>query len=160
MSGGALALDLVWFVLGFIFYATLFATGGALVSRHEEVTNATSVPIVVLVVGLFLVYVVVADPGSASSVVLSLVPPWTPVLMAFRMATSDVPAWQVLLGIALLTASAIGMTQVAGRTYANSILHVGTRVRLADALRSRSSRAGPTDRTDPIDASEVPTDRK
>jgi len=57
----------------------------------------TAPPILFLILAYVLVYAVVADSGSTTSAILPLLPPFAPMLMSFRMATSDVPAWQVLL---------------------------------------------------------------
>jgi ABC-2 type transport system permease protein len=133
-----LALDLGWFLLGYGLYAAMFAISGALVSRHEDVANATMFPTLLLVAGLLLLaFVVRPDPSSAVSVLLSVLPPWTPVLMPFRMAMTAVPLWQILLGLGLTLASALVLTLLAGRIYAATIIRVGQRVRLHEALRKR-----------------------
>jgi ABC-2 type transport system permease protein len=137
VGAAALAIDLVWFALGFYLYATLFAASAALVSRQEEVAGVTAPPVLLLIMAYILVYAVVADPSSLASTILSLLPPFAPVLMTFRTATSDVPIWQVLLAMALSVATSVGITAVAARIYANSILRVGSRVRLIEALRGR-----------------------
>lgn len=53
------------------------------------------------------------------------------------MATGDATAWQVGLAIVLILVSVAGLVWLAGRIYANSILGVGARVKLADAFRGR-----------------------
>ena len=82
-------------------------------------------------------FVVVGDPGSPTSTVLSLLPPFTPVLMSARIATGDAVAWQVALALAVMVLSIGGLMWLAGRIYANSILRVGKRVRLGDAFRGQ-----------------------
>ena len=54
-----------------------------------------------------------------------------------RMATGDAAASQVALAMLLALATAGGLTGQAGRIYANSVLRVGARVRVMDALRGR-----------------------
>jgi ABC-2 type transport system permease protein len=136
---GAVTLfgDLVWFVLGFFMYATAFAAAASLVSRQEEVASATTPISVFLVLSFLLVYVVVPDPSSRLATVLSLLPPFAPVLMPVRMATGDAAAWQVALAMLLTLATAGVLTWLAGRIYANSVLRLGARVRVMDALRGR-----------------------
>jgi ABC-2 type transport system permease protein len=127
--------DLVWFLLGFLFYATAYASVAALVSRQEEVSGAIAPISLLLVGGYLLVFVTLPDPGSMRSTILSLLPPFAPVLMSIRMATGDVPVWQVGLAMALTLASILGLTWLAGRIYANAALRLGARVRFWDALR-------------------------
>jgi ABC-2 type transport system permease protein len=127
--------DLVWFLIGFLFYATAYASVAALVSRQEEVSGAIAPISLLLVGGYLLVFVTLPDPGSMRSTILSLLPPFAPVLMSIRMATGDVPVWQVGLAMALTLASILGLTWLAGRIYANAALRLGARVSFRDALR-------------------------
>lgn len=69
------------------------------------------------------------------STVFSLLPPFTPILMAIRMAAGTVPLWEVLLALALMLGSIAGVTWLGVRVYDNSVLRVGARIRLSDALR-------------------------
>jgi ABC-2 type transport system permease protein len=145
---GAVAIGVMWFVLGFILYALMLAATASLVSRVEEVSSAT-VPVTMLLVVTWLLAYVVAIPaidavtgsGAAPSglatltTVLSLIPPFTPVLMSIRMAAGEVPLWEGLLAIVLVLASIVGVTWLGARIYANSILRFGARIRLLDALR-------------------------
>jgi ABC-2 type transport system permease protein len=133
----AIAEYLVWFVLGFLFYATAYAAVAALVSRQEEVSGAIAPIFIFLVASYVLVGAVAPAPGSALSTILSILPPFAPILMTVRMATGDATGWQVGLAIVLIVASIAGLTWVAGRIYANSIVRVGARVRFRDALRGR-----------------------
>jgi len=130
--------DLFWFLLGFLFYATAFAAVAATVSRQEEVTSAIA-PVTVLLLGSYLLMfvAVMPDPTSTTSTVLSLLPPFAPILMSVRIATGDALAWQVALALVLMVLSIAGLMWLAGRIYANSVLRVGKRVRLMDAFRGQ-----------------------
>ena len=136
VGAGAIAVDLAWSLLGFYLHAAMFAAGATLVSRQEEIASVTAPPILL---SCLLVNVVMLDPGSTTSTVLSLLPPFAPVLVTARLAAGDPPAWQVLLAVALTFATAGGMTWVAGRIYANSVLRVGARERVMDPLRGKSA---------------------
>jgi ABC-2 type transport system permease protein len=127
--------DLVWFTLGFLFYALAFAALAATVSRQEEAASATAPMNVFLVLGYLLVFLVLPNPGNAFSAFVSLLPPFAPVLMSVRIATGDAQGWQVVLAMALLIASIGGLIWLAGRMYANSVLRLGKRVRFGDAFR-------------------------
>jgi len=129
---------LLWFVLGFLFYALLYAAGGSLVSRQEDI-GAVTAPIQVVILGSYLAFFwVVANPANPIGTVLSVLPPFAPVLMPARMATGDAQAWQVVLAVALMLGGIVGMNALAARIYSNSVLRVGSRVRLADAWRGRT----------------------
>jgi len=127
--------DIVWFVLGFLFYATAYAAVASLVSRQEEVQSAIAPISVFQIAGYLLMYAALPDPSGPLATVGSLLPPFAPILMAVRMAASDVRSWQVGLAIVLTVASIIGLTWLAGRMYTNAALHLGARVRFIDAFR-------------------------
>ncbi len=126
---------LLWFVLGFVFYALIFAAGGSMVSRQEDL-GAVTAPISMLLVGTYLAFFwVVANPTDPLAIGISILPPFAPVLMPARMATGDAAAWQVLLAVVLMLAAIIAMNRLAARIYVNSVLRVGSRVAWRQAWR-------------------------
>jgi ABC-2 type transport system permease protein len=126
---------LLWFLIGFLLYATGYATLAALVSRPEEVQSAVT-PMVVIQIGSYLLaYLAIANPSNLIIVLASVLPPFAPILMPVRTTGGEVPAWQIGLALALTVAAIAGLTRLAGRVYANSAMHIGTRVRLMDAFR-------------------------
>jgi ABC-2 type transport system permease protein len=127
--------DLMWFLLGFLFYATAYSAVAALVSRQEEVQGAIAPISILQIAGYLLVYVALPNPTGPLATVGSLLPPFAPILMAVRMVATDVPGWQVGLAVALTVASIAGLTWLAGRMYANAALRMGTRVGFMDAFR-------------------------
>jgi ABC-2 type transport system permease protein len=133
----AVAGGLLWFVLGFLFYALIFAAGGSMVSRQEDI-GAVTAPISMLLVGTYLAFFwLIANPDNPIGIALSMLPPFAPVLMPARMATGDAQAWQVVLAVGLMLAGIVGMNALAARIYSNSVLRIGTRVRLVEAWRGR-----------------------
>ncbi len=127
--------DILWFLLGFLFYATAYAAVASLVSRQEEIQSAVAPISILQIAGYLLMYAALPDPNGPLATVASLLPPFAPILMAVRMAASPVPPWQPVLAAALIVASIGGLTWLAGRMYANAALRLGTRVRFMDAFR-------------------------
>jgi len=127
--------DISWFLLGFLFYATAYAAVASLVSRQEEVQSAVAPISIFQIAGYLLMYAALPDPSGPLATVCSLLPPFAPILMAVRMADTDVPFWQVGLAVALIVASIVGLTWLAGRIYSNAALRLGTRVRFMEAFR-------------------------
>ena len=131
----AVLAGLLWYVLGFIFYALIFAAAGSMVSRQEEIGSVTG-PISMLVVGTYLAFFwVTANPTNLLAQALSVIPPFALVLMPARIATGDAELWQVLVSLVLTVAAIGGLLVLAARIYSNSVLRIGTRVRLAQAWR-------------------------
>lgn len=131
----AVAGGLLWFVLGFVLYALMFAAAGSLVSRQEDLAAVTT-PITMLIVGTYLAFFwVLANPTSPLAIALSIIPPFAPVLMASRIATGDAQAWQVVVAVVLTLIEIAALNALAARIYQNSVLRVGTRVKVLEALR-------------------------
>lgn|SRR5579864_339342 len=131
----AVASGLLWFVLGFVFYALIYAAGGSLVSRQEDLAAVTT-PITFLIVGTYLAFFwVVANPDNPVSVLLSVLPPFAPILMPARVATGDAQSWQVVVAVVLTLGGIAAMNTLAARIYTNSVLRVGSRVKFVQAWR-------------------------
>ena len=98
---GYVVAYLVWFVLGYLMYAMALAAVAVLVSRPEEVADATAPVTVALVCSYLLMFVGLSDPTNPLIVVLSILPPCSPILMSLRIAYGVAPLWQVLVAMAL-----------------------------------------------------------
>jgi ABC-2 type transport system permease protein len=126
---------LLWFILGFVLFAFFYAAGGSMVSRQEDL-GAVTVPITMLLVGTYLSFFwVISNPTSPVAAALSMLPPFSPVLMPSRMASGDAAIWQVLVAVVLMVAAIVGVNWLAARIYVNSVLRVGSRVGWGQAWR-------------------------
>lgn len=149
--GGALAFDLVdlpgevvgtaiavvaWFVLGYAFYAAIFAVTASLVSRQEDL-NSVVMPTMLLLVAAFLVgFQAAAAPDSTLAVVTSYVPGLSPLVMPVRQAAGDVAAWEVALAVVLMLVAIVAVVRLGGRVYAGALLRTGGRTTIRAALRA------------------------
>ncbi|WP_327190783.1 ABC transporter permease [Streptomyces xinghaiensis] len=136
--GGTLLALGVWFVLGFLLFAALLAAAAARVSRQEDL-QAVVQPVMVLITAPFVLGLVLLtdDPHAPVIEWLSLLPPFSPVLMPARMVLGTADAWQVALSLLLAGAALVLLTRLAGRVYAGSVLHNGARLSIKEALRRR-----------------------
>ena len=118
-----LVWGVVFFVLGFLVYATLMAGVGALVPSLREASQATMVVMLPIMVPLFLLSALIPNPNGALSIGLSLFPLTAPTTMMMRLAATDVPLWQLLLAVVLLAlTSLLVIRMVAGMFRAQTIL--------------------------------------
>jgi ABC-2 type transport system permease protein len=133
---GAAALVVGWFVLGFAFYASMFAVAGALVSRMEELQNAI-VPINLLVFASFFLSIgAVQDPDSGLAKIASLLPISSALAMPVRIVLGSATAWEITAALAIVIGSTALLIPLAGRLYAGAVLRTGAKVRLRDAWRA------------------------
>jgi ABC-2 type transport system permease protein len=133
---GAALLVLGFFVLGFAFYASLFAVAGSLVSRMEELQNAI-VPInLVILVSFFVSIGALQNPDGTLVRVASLLPTSSALAMPVRIVLGSAAPWEVAVSIGASVLSVLLLVPLAGRLYAGAVLRTGARVRLRDAWRA------------------------
>lgn len=134
---GGLGASVVWFVLffavGFVMLAALFAATAAMVSRAEDVGSTTTPVTMLVMLPYFLVLFFFDDPTVLA--VMSHVPFSAPVGMPVRVFLGQAEWWEPVVALALLVATTAAAVLVGERIYANSLLRMGGRVKLADALR-------------------------
>ncbi|MCL2453931.1 MAG: ABC transporter permease [Micrococcales bacterium] len=136
---GQIGAPVAWFVLffavGFVLLASMFAASAALVSRQEDL-SAVVQPVTWLVMTPYLL-VVFFNSNPMVLTVMSYVPFSAPVGMPVRLFLGEASWWEPLLSLVVLVASTVLVVGVGARVYERSVLRMGTRVRLGEALRAR-----------------------
>jgi len=123
-----------WFVLGYALYACAFAVAASLVSRQEDLPAVTT-PLNAVMIAAFLTAMTAAErPDGLPARMLSLVPPFSPLLMPVRVAAGGVAAWEPAVAVLLALVAIAAAVRVAGAVYARSALHAGARIPLRAAL--------------------------
>jgi ABC-2 type transport system permease protein len=93
----------VFFVLGYLLFASLIASAGALAPGLREISQITSLILLPLLIPGLLFYLIGRDPNGTIATVLSLFPLTSPTGMTMRLAaTNEVPAWQPFLAAGIL----------------------------------------------------------
>jgi ABC-2 type transport system permease protein len=136
-AAGTIASVLLWFLLGYAFYSSMFAVAGAIVSRQEELQN-TATPLNLLMIASFFIAFTSSVSGGDSTLarVSSFLPPVAPLVMPLRIAGGDAAAWEVALSVAIMLVSIVAVVLLAARLYEGAILRTGARVKLGDAWRA------------------------
>jgi ABC-2 type transport system permease protein len=124
----------VWFLLGYAFYAALFAGAAATVSRSEDLQQVLTPLGTLSFASFFLGIYASQHPTATLTTVLSYVPPFSPLVMTPRWAGGEVPAWQVLIAMAIMVVATGLISLLGARLYEGAILRIGAKVRLRDAL--------------------------
>ena len=123
---------LVYFILGYILYALLYALTGSTVSKPEDVQSANGPVAFVAVIGFYLAYFSMMNPESSLNRLASLLPVSSPFSMPFRFVNEGNVWGDFALSIGILIASIIIIANIAIRIYSNAILHYGTKLSLKD----------------------------
>ena len=133
-----LSAPLIWFVVffifGFVLVASVFAAGAALVSRQED-TGAVMTPAMMLVMIPYFGVVFFGENPTIMTI-LSYIPFSAPVAMPVRLFFGEAEWWEPLISLALLVIATLGVVLVASKIYTNSLLRMGSRVSLRDALKA------------------------
>ena len=133
-----LGLVLAWFVLGFFFYASLFAVAGSIVSRQEDLQTTMTPLTIVIVASFFIGISATSSPDSTLAVVASLLPFSSPLVMPTRIALGDAAPWEIVASIVISVGATAALIPIATTIYSRALLRSG-RVRIRQVLRSREA---------------------
>ena len=135
LTPGLLVAFVLFFLGGYLLFASLFAAVGSMVDTEAD-AQSLQVPVIIpIVIPLLFLPFVIDQPDSTLSVVLSLFPLSSPILMVVRMAVTTVPVWQVALALLLLAAAFVGAVWLAARIYRTGILMTGKKASFKDLGR-------------------------
>lgn len=127
-----------FFLLGFLMLATLWAAVGALANRQEDI-GATSTPVQMAVMLPFFAVIFLRD-NPVVLTVLSYLPLSSPVAMPARIFAGEAAAWEPIVALVLLAATAVGTLLAGARVYEGSLLRTSGRTRFATAWRDREAK--------------------
>lgn len=134
---GDIGVSIVWFavffVFGFVLLASLYAATASLVSRQEDVGSATAPVMIFVMIPYFLV--ILFNDNETVLGVMSYIPFSAPVGMPMRIFLGTAVWWEPLVSLALLLATTVLAVLVGSRIYSHSLLRMGARVPLREALR-------------------------
>ncbi|MGK5112873.1 MULTISPECIES: ABC transporter permease [unclassified Geodermatophilus] len=125
-----------WFVLGYAFYASVFAVAASLVSRQEDLGSVLTPTSLLLVVGFVVAFQAAGDPTSTLATVASYVPGLSPLVMPVRQAAGEAALWEVALAVVLMLVAIALIVRLGGRVYAGALLRTTGKVKLREALRA------------------------
>jgi ABC-2 type transport system permease protein len=132
----AAALALVWFLVGYAFYASLFAAAGALVPRQEELQSVTTPLTLVLLISFFISFAVLDNPDGTLAHVTSFIPMTAPITMPARIALGAASPVEVGGALVVTLGAAALLVPLAGRIYSGAVLRTGSAVKLREAWRA------------------------
>jgi ABC-2 type transport system permease protein len=135
ISAVAIFVVLAYFVLGYFFYAALYAAIGAMVNSDQEAQQVQTPVVILLIIPVLCVQLIANDPRSPIAAALTLIPFSSPVLMPMRYLLGGASLWDVALSLALLAASIAVAVHVAARIYRVGILMYGKRPSLRELYR-------------------------
>jgi ABC-2 type transport system permease protein len=130
-----IAVVLVYFVLGYFFYASLYAAVGAMVSTEQEAQQAQTPVILLLIIPMTCMQLVANDPRGSTAELMTMLPFSSPILMPMRFLLGGASGLQVAISLGILMVSTAAVVVVAARIYRVGILMYGKRPSLRELVR-------------------------
>jgi ABC-2 type transport system permease protein len=131
----ALALVLLYFLLGYFFFAAVYAAIGAMVNSEQEAQQVQAPVVPVIMLPVLCVHLVASNPRSDVSQLLTLLPVSSPVLMPMRYVLGGASLVEVAISVALLLLATAAVIWLASKIYRVGILVHGQRPSLRELLR-------------------------
>jgi ABC-2 type transport system permease protein len=126
---------LLFFLLGFIFYSSLYAAVGSSVNSESEARQAASPLMIVIVSTAVFIQPVLLNPTGTTARVLSLVPFSSPIIMPIRMAVTGVPTLELAASLVFLAIGCLAALWLASRIYRVGLLMYGKRPTLKEMAK-------------------------
>ena len=132
LVGVALVL---FFVLGFLFYASLFAAIGAMVSNQEDAQQASMPVMLLLVASIIFMQPILLNPATPMAKVASWIPFSAPILMPLRMALISIPWYEIVGTLAGVLVATLGAIWLSARIYRVGLLMYGKKPTIGELAR-------------------------
>jgi ABC-2 type transport system permease protein len=126
---------IIYFLLGYFMISAIYAGIGAAVDQEHDAQTLIAPLNIVFMLPIFLINIIVGDPNSLVSVLLSLFPPFTPVLMISRMSATEVPFWQLILSVILMIAGILISVKISAKVFRVGVLIYGKKPTFKEIFR-------------------------
>ncbi len=119
---------------GFLIYSSIFAAIGSAVDNIQDASQLTSVAVFPIIFGIIFAMVAASDPTGSVAFWMSMFPLTSPMVMVARIPFG-IPAWEIILSLALLIAGFIFMVWLAGKIYRVGIFMYGKKPTIKEVIR-------------------------
>lgn len=134
-SPGRMSWLVVFFLLGYFLYVALFTAIGAVCNTEQETQNLQGPVTVCLVIPMVATFFFVNNPDSTVSVIASMIPLFTPMVMFMRISLLQPPAWQIALSIGLMLLAIVLVFRVVAKIFRIGVLMYGKRPSIPEIIR-------------------------
>lgn len=125
----------VFFLMGYFIYATVYAVVGSMVTTTQEGGQVALPVVLLLVMGFYLSFNIIRSPSSPLAFWASMFPFFAPITMLVRIVTETPPLWQILLSLGIGVATATGLIWLASRIYRVGMLMTGKKATIPEVMR-------------------------
>ncbi|MGD1047869.1 MAG: ABC transporter permease [Candidatus Krumholzibacteriaceae bacterium] len=132
---GTIAYFILFYLLGFLFYSTLFAGIGAVCNTDQEAQQLQTPIVMCLAFTIVIPMAVMQNPDGTFATVCSMIPFFAPILMFMRINILMPPVWQIALSVAILLASIYAAGVLSAKIFRIGILMYGKRPDVREILK-------------------------
>ena len=125
----------MFFLLGYFIYATVYAVIGSMVTTTQEGGQMAMPVVLMLVAGFYFVFPIIRSPNSSLAFWASMFPFLAPITMMVRITTETPPVWQILLSLGIGFATVVALVWLASRIYRVGMLMYGKKATIPEVWR-------------------------
>jgi len=118
---------LLYFLLGFFLFATLYAALGSIVSRTEDLGSAIMPMTFISLAGFYIAIFSISTPDSMLVKICSHIPLFSPFVMLLRVGLTDIATWEVFVSLAILVVTIYLAVLLSAKIYRTGVLMYGKR---------------------------------
>ena len=123
---------MVYFITGYLFYSSIYATMGTFFSSEQEAQQSSGLIGIIAVLPLIFSSYFITNPDSSFTIILSYLPPITPFMMILRLGTGSVELIEILFTTLILVISCWAMMKFSGKIFRTAILLYGKKITLKE----------------------------
>lgn len=124
-----------YFLAGYFIYACLFAVVGSSVDNEQDAQQLMFPVTLPIIIPIALIPMIMENPDSIAAVSVSLFPLFSPILMIVRIASTQVPLWQIVSSVIILILSFISIVWITAKIYRIGILMTGKKPNIKDFIK-------------------------
>jgi len=124
----------VFFLLGFVIYAFMYAALASTCSRMEDAQSLSQIPILLIAAGFMMVMIGMNNPGAAWVPIVSFIPFLSPFVMFMRICMGTAATWEILVSIAIQVVSIGIVAWAAAKIYRMGTLMYGAKPTMKSLL--------------------------
>jgi ABC-2 type transport system permease protein len=136
ISSGFIAVGVIYFILGYLLFAALFAGIGSMGSTARESQGLSGILAMPAVVPLWLNYFIISDPDGLLARVLTFVPLTAPTAAMMRLSRGSMSGLEVALSLLLLAAAVVFTLWMASKIFRAFLLMYGKSPGLKEIVRA------------------------
>lgn len=130
------AYFIIFYLIGYFTYGTLSAAIGSMVSRTEELNQAITPIMVLIIIAFFIAFSGTQDPNTTLVTITSYVPFLAPLIMFVRIGMSDPAVWEIWLSIGIQIVAIWGLSWLSAKIYRTGVLMYGKRPSLKELWKA------------------------